>query len=65
MQCCNDYGKCTQGFNCPVRESRELPIVMLDEPQMPFDKFMRYFGAFCAGIGFVAACIAACLYFGG
>jgi len=30
-----------------------------DEPPLTFDAAMRYFGAFCAGIGFVAACIAA------
>ena len=21
MNCCNDYGNCTKGFNCPVRET--------------------------------------------
>jgi len=20
MNCCDDYGKCTQGYNCPARE---------------------------------------------
>ena len=42
--CCDDYGKCTQGTNCPVRETRgqllaaerawgEMPIQFVgDEP---------------------------------
>ena len=34
------------------------------EPPMAFDAVMSYFGAFLAGIGFLAACIAAGLYFG-
>ena len=24
MNCCNDYGKCTQGKDCPVRITRSL-----------------------------------------
>ena len=65
MNCCNH--NCNQGRNCPVRESRvDMPVMMLDkEPPVSFDSCMRYFGAFCAGAGFVAACIAAGLYFGG
>lgn len=26
MNCCNSYGKCTQGNDCPVRQACELPI---------------------------------------
>lgn len=22
-ECCNSYGQCTQGFNCPARENRQ------------------------------------------
>jgi len=24
MNCCDDYGNCTQGLDCPVRKAREL-----------------------------------------
>ena len=24
MNCCDDYGNCTQGRDCPVRKAREL-----------------------------------------
>jgi hypothetical protein len=23
-QCCNDFGKCTQGFDCPVRKQKTM-----------------------------------------
>lgn len=23
MNCCNDFGQCKQGFNCPARETRQ------------------------------------------
>lgn len=25
MNCCDDYGQCQQGKNCPVRQACELP----------------------------------------
>lgn len=29
MECCDDFGKCTQGHGCPVRVSRiDVPMVM-------------------------------------
>ena len=30
MNCCDDYGNCTQGRDCPVGEP--LPIQMHDDP---------------------------------
>ncbi|WP_342617185.1 hypothetical protein [Rhodoferax sp. GW822-FHT02A01] len=30
MNCCNDYGQCTQGHGCPVRQACELPEI--DKP---------------------------------
>ncbi|CAB4199951.1 hypothetical protein UFOVP1356_16 [uncultured Caudovirales phage] len=27
MNCCDDYGRCQQGKNCPARQACELPEV--------------------------------------
>jgi hypothetical protein len=27
MNCCDDYGNCNQGRNCPIRQAGELPEV--------------------------------------
>ena len=35
-----------------------------DEPPLTFDAAMRYFGAFLAGIGFMAALICAAAFWG-
>lgn len=51
------FGEGTNGFQ--IQDAEEN-----DEPPLTCDSCMRYFGAFCAGVGFVAACIAAGLYFG-
>lgn len=34
MSCCDDFGNCTQGRNCPVRAAREGMAVPDDEPML-------------------------------
>ena len=26
MNCCNAYGECNQGWNCPIRQAKEDPL---------------------------------------
>ena len=51
MNCCDEYGDCRQGRDCPVRQACELP-----EPQTPadIDAAWRLVRTGMAWIGFFA-----------
>ena len=35
MNCCDDFGDCTQGRNCPVRVAKYKPVMMAADPLPP------------------------------
>ena len=35
MNCCNDFGDCNQGRNCPVRVANYKPVMMAADPLPP------------------------------
>ena len=44
-ECCNSYGKCTQGFNCPAREKTRSEFTanqMLFKPESPPNYMPKY-----------------------
>lgn len=40
MNCCNDYGECTQGKNCPIRCTRCEPE---EHTASPFEQIAYWF----------------------
>jgi hypothetical protein len=63
MNCC-DYN-CTQGRECPARQSRELPITMNDEDQpVSIDDVFRWIRNVLAGVGFTAMLVFICFIYG-
>ena len=44
-ECCNSYGKCTQGFNCPAREKSRSEFTanqLLFKPEAPIQYMPKY-----------------------
>jgi hypothetical protein len=37
MNCCNDYGKCTNGKDCPARVTRRVRAGSEPPPDLPID----------------------------
>ena len=35
MNCCDDFGDCTQGRNCPVRVAKYKPVMLAADPLPP------------------------------
>jgi hypothetical protein len=35
MNCCNDFGDCIQGRDCPVRVAKYKPVMMAADPLPP------------------------------
>ena len=35
MNCCNDFGDCDQGRDCPVRVAKYKPVMMAADPLPP------------------------------
>ena len=35
MNCCDDYGNCTQGRECPARVAKAKPVMMAADPLPP------------------------------
>jgi hypothetical protein len=35
MNCCDDFGDCNQGRNCPVRVAKYKPVMLAAEPLPP------------------------------
>lgn len=58
MKCCNSYGKCTQGPNCPVRAARDSGVCATDgDPVSTKEAALIYLiiAAFCAVLAAVVA----------
>ena len=44
MNCCNDFGDCDQGRDCPVRVAKYKPVMLAADPLPPSiwrDQFKR------------------------
>jgi hypothetical protein len=35
MNCCDEYGNCNQGRNCPVRVAKYKPVMLAADPLPP------------------------------
>jgi len=51
MNCCDDYGNCTQGLNCPIHKERMINI----KERSLFWDVMEGMVILCAIIGTIAA----------
>lgn len=78
MNCCNEYGDCNQGRNCPARtlaskpmikepQYGPLPITMAEDnaPPITFDYVAGWIINFLAAVGAMAFAAGLGLYFGG
>jgi hypothetical protein len=61
MNCCNDSGQCTQGFNCPARKKPQAPLTFLPADNSPQQEVISDLFWF---VGFALAVIACCLVAG-
>ena len=56
MNCCNDYGQCTQGHGCPARRtpcSQQQPDELRETPI----ELIAYYGAVILASAATAACL--------
>jgi hypothetical protein len=60
MNCCNDYGQCTQGKDCPVRQACEIPE---DDPIITLENFSRWVRNMFAGMGLTLVIASACFFY--
>jgi hypothetical protein len=68
MNCCDDYGNCNQGRNCPIRVAKARPAMRAADPLPPstWRQQLRYLVEWVLlGFGGVLwlAFLATCVYF--
>lgn len=56
MNCCDEYGNCNQGRDCPCRKN--------PQPLTFKEKLWAYGSTVLATLGFMAMCLAIIAYFG-
>lgn len=64
MNCCDEYGDCSQGRDCPVRQACELPLATENEPPFGFGRAARLAGDFFAAVVVVVMLVLLCFVCG-
>jgi hypothetical protein len=68
MNCCDDFGNCRQGPNCPVRVAKYKPVMLAADPLPPsiWRQQLRYLAEWVL-LGIVGVVwltfLATCVYF--
>jgi hypothetical protein len=66
MNCCDDFGDCNQGWDCPVRVAKYKPVMLAAEPLPPsvWREQLRYLAEWVllglvgvSWLTFLAACV--------
>jgi hypothetical protein len=59
MNCCNEFGDCEQGRNCPIRKTKE------PDNFVTFERVMDWTFGFLTAIGLLAVCFVIGLWYSG